>query len=127
MADPQNESLKLPARAARGGNPSPPPNRAARAGFYLLVAGAALAGLAFSFEAGRYRGHREGIAYAETKTAMVDEALATLELARISTEECHELAQYLKAAPRIPRRSVVRQLNLAKRALTEPCKNCGGE
>jgi len=58
---------------------------------------------------------------------MVDEALATLELARISTEECHELAQYLKAAPRIPRRSVVRQLNLAKRALTEPCKNCGGE
>jgi len=124
LADPQNESLKLPARAGRGGNPSPPPNRFARAGFYLLVVGAALTGLMFAFEAGRYQGHREGIAYAEQKTAMLDEALATLELARINTEACHDIAQYLKAAPRLPGSW---QLRLAKRALEEPCKNCGGE
>jgi hypothetical protein len=73
---------------------------------------------------GRYLGHREGIEYAERKTAMLDEALATLELARISTGACHDIAQYLKTAPRL--KSTWR-LRLAKRALEEPCKNCGGE
>jgi hypothetical protein len=124
---PAKTSVKLPARAVRGGNPFPPPSRIARAGLYLLVVAAAVAGLAFSFEVGRFRGHREGIAYAERKTRMVDYALATLGEAADATRACHDLAQYLKVTPSLPRRGAVRQLNLAKRALEEPCKNCGGE
>ena len=123
MADQQTERLKLPARASRGGYPSPPPNRLARAGFYLLVTGALLSGIAVTFELGRYQGHREGIAYAEQKSELIDEALETLELARMNTEECHDIARYLEAAPRLKGSW---RLRLAKRTLEEPCKNCGG-
>ena len=116
----------LPTRAGRGGKSSPLPNRVARVGFYLLVVVAVIAGFALSFEVGRFLGHREGIAYAEKKTWLINYALVALSAAADETRACHDLAQYLKSAPTNPEATGER-LNLAKRALEEPCKNCGGE
>lgn len=125
MHDKSKSVARLPTRARGVGNPSPSPHPGARVGIFLVV-GAALAALALSFEIGRFYGHREGIEYAEEKTWMVEFATLVLEEAADSTHACHDLAQYLKTAPQSPQ-ATRRRLNVAKRALTEPCRNCGGE
>jgi hypothetical protein len=92
---------------------------------YALLAGALAAVLAFTFEVGRFFGHREGIAYAEERAWMVEQAGLVLGEAAESTHACHDIAVYLdkvRSDPKLPRW----RLNLAKRALTEPCRNCGG-
>lgn len=91
----------------------------------LLVLGL-LAVLAFTFELGRYQGHREGIGYAERRAWIVAEALEALQEAQRATRACHDLARYLKTAPD-NKKATGRRLNVAKRALEEPCRNCGGE
>ena len=91
----------------------------ALAGLAVVVA------LAVSFETGLYRGHREGMRYAERRQANVAYCVGVLEDARQAFGTCESFATYLHDLPttltRKERRLVERQ------KATGVCVNCGGE
>lgn len=87
----------------------------------LLAALCAVSIIAVAYESGHLVGYREGRIARIAAHDRLLECMETLELARESFAECHDLAQRLKKLP------LSRQRHVAATRAAPICTNCGGE